>query len=361
MVRAALASTPSRRVESVLYWRRPRELSCFIFLSSGLNEGIGRDYFVLSEECMKNPVVCMIVIALLCCGISAAFAGQYNILVIPKSDPPSPFWNWVKQGALEAGKERGANVIYRSPRLPYKLGTQAGLIKEGISEHVDAIVLAPDHGLYTKNILEEAVERGIKVVIIDSDVAMENRESFVASDNYQAGRKAADFLFSLIEEEDSVLLLRFKRDNVSTVRREAGFVDVMVRSPVPVILIEVAHVEGDMMTAYTSTVLALKRYPSIRAVFSPAEATTVGALRAVEELGLSRQVRIVGFDYTPEIHRALEAGKLAGVMVQNPYQIGHLGVMTACDALDGKSVEKRIVTDTLLVTDVKELPEYLFR
>jgi ribose transport system substrate-binding protein len=54
----------------------------------------------------------------------------------------------------------------------------------------------------------------------------------------------------------------------------------------------------------------------------------------------------------------MRAGQLHGIVVQNPFNMGYLGVRTMVDHLLGKPVEKKIDTGVVLVTkDNLETPD----
>ncbi len=56
------------------------------------------------------------------------------------------------------------------------------------------------------------------------------------------------------------------------------------------------------------------------------------------------------FDATPQFIEAMKNNQMQGVVVQNPFAIGELGVKTMVDSLLGKAVEKRIDTGVMIVT-----------
>jgi len=71
---------------------------------------------------------------------------------------------------------------------------------------------------------------------------------------------------------------------------------------------------------------------------------------------------LIGFDATEPLLNAMKAGEIAGLVVQDPFRMGYLGVKTAVAAAQGKKVEKRIDTGARFVTaanlsdpEVKEL------
>src|SRR5262245_39718455 len=66
--------------------------------------------------------------------------------------------------------------------------------------------------------------------------------------------------------------------------------------------------------------------------------------------GAARGVVFVGFDASQPLVNALKQGKLQGLVVQNPFKMGHLGVKTLVDHLEKKEVPAKISTGETLVT-----------
>lgn len=289
-----------------------------------------------------------------------ARAAERTVLVIPKG-LRAHFWKRIHDGAIQAGNERDVEILFRGPHGSDDNAGQLYIIQSGIDERVDAIVIAPNHESKASELLRRATALGIKVILIDSDMQFKDRVSFVGSDNERAGRDAANFLISQIKPGSRVLLLRYLRNNPSTHRREKGFLDTAAATQPPCTVVQSDYAGVSIGEAYEQARAALLEHPEISAIFSPGEATTIGALRAVDDLEKDHKLRqpvvIVGFDYTDDIRRSLQDGTLRGTMVQTPFNIGYLGVMAACDAIEGKPVKKRIVTKTWLVTKPSELPD----
>ena len=61
-------------------------------------------------------------------------------------------------------------------------------------------------------------------------------------------------------------------------------------------------------------------------------------------------VILVGFDASPPLVEAIRAGKLQGVVVQNPLRMGEMGLKAAVSALEKQKVEPKISTGETLVT-----------
>src|SRR5690606_6113092 len=77
--------------------------------------------------------------------------------------------------------------------------------------------------------VESAVARGVPVILIDSTLNSDKPLSVIATDNYAAGRQAAEALIAAIGEQrphgGKVIMLRFLEGSGSTEAREQGFTD----------------------------------------------------------------------------------------------------------------------------------------
>src|SRR5689334_6239642 len=75
-----------------------------------------------------------------------------------------------------------------------------------------------------------------------------------------------------------------------------------------------------------------------------------GAPEVTRTQDAGRGVVFVGFDGSPPLVTALEQGKLQGLVLQNPYRMGQLGVKTLVDALEKKEVPREIATGEAMAT-----------
>jgi len=96
----------------------------------------------------------------------------------------------------------------------------------------------------------------------------------------------------------------------------------------------------------------------VNGVFTCNETSTAGMLLTLQDMGKAGHVAFVGFDANEAFIAALQAKQLSGIVVQNPFKMAYLGVLTMVASLQGKPVEKRIDTGVVLVTpDNMETPE----
>src|SRR5262249_20045072 len=104
-------------------------------------------------------------------------------------------------------------------------------------------------------------------------------------------------------------------------------------------------------TAKRSSENLLNRFSDeVQGIFTPNESSTAGMLSALQDIGKAGKVSFVGFDATQIFIDAMREKQLHGIVVQNPFNMGYLGVRTIVEHLLGKPVEKRIDTGVTMVT-----------
>lgn len=127
---------------------------------------------------------------------------KYTIAVIPKGTLHD-FWKSIHTGALLAQKELGnVEIIWKGPTREDDKEAQIQVVENFVNRGVDAIVLAPLDRTALVAPVEQAMKKGIPVVIIDSALDSENIASYVATDNYHGGVIAARHLGKLLAGKD---------------------------------------------------------------------------------------------------------------------------------------------------------------
>ena len=73
-------------------------------------------------------------------------------------------------------------------------------------------------------------------------------------------------------------------------------------------------------------------------------------LEALQDSGLAGKVKYVGFDSSERLVKALEEGQMHGLVLQDPINMGYLGVKTMVRHLSGEKVEERLDTGSTVAT-----------
>ena len=272
------------------------------------------------------------------------------IAVVPKGTTHE-FWKAVHAGANKAGAELGVAIEWKGPVREDDRAEQIKVVENLISAGVAGLVLAPldDTALVPEAM--DAAREGIVVVVIDSNLKWDDRASFVATDNVAGGAAAARHLGAMLQGKGKVAMMRYQEGSASTANREQGFVDAMHKEFPNIELVSTNQYGGATTeSAYQTAENLLVTLSELDGVFCPNESTTFGMLRALQDAKRAGKVRFVGFDASTKLVEALKRDEIQGLVVQNPFAMGELGVHAVVDRLDGKPVEPRIDTRVMVVT-----------
>jgi ribose transport system substrate-binding protein len=317
---------------------------------------------------MRKPVRIIVLVAAI---VISAFVGckrekpegatTYRIAVIPKGTT-HVFWKSIHAGALKAQEELKASgvnveVIWKGPLKEDDRESQIRVVEDFVTRGVSGIVLAPLDDAALRMPVKDAVSNGIPVVIIDSDLKSEDYVSFVATDNYVGGQKGGQRLAEILDGKGKVIMLRYQEGSASTMNREQGFLDVL-KKDYPGIEVVSANQYGGATTesAYIASenLLSPLRTPegglTIDGIFCPNESTAFAMLRALEDGGFAKKVKYVGFDSSDRLVMGLRNGSIQGLVLQDPINMGYLGVKTIVAHLRAEKVERRIDTGSAVAT-----------
>ncbi len=299
-------------------------------------------------------------------GGAAAPSSAVTIAVIPKGTT-HVFWQSIHAGANKAAQELGVTVIWRGPLREDDRDAQVSEVEGFVSRGVSGIVLAPLDESALVAPVAEAKRRNIPVVIFDSGLKGSDYVSFVATDNLKGGRIAGERLAEVLHGQGKVVLLRYSEGHDSTAKREQGFLDALKASAGIEVVSSNQYGGADVEGYYKKAESLLSRYKrpdgtlGVDGLFCSNESSTFAMLRVLHDNGWTGKVHFVGFDASPNLVKALRDGDLDGLVVQDPVNMGYLGVKTMVAHLRGERVEPVIDTGAVLAThdnmnqpDVKE-------
>jgi ribose transport system substrate-binding protein len=279
-----------------------------------------------------------------------------SIAVIPKGTTHE-FWNAIHAGAVKAERELNASgvkvaITWKGPLREDDREQQVQVVEGFLSQGVSGIVLAPLDDKALVRPVEEAKRAGIPTVVIDSGLATTEIVSFVATDNVKGGELAADRMGELVGGKGKVLLLRYQEGSASTTEREQGFLNRLKEKYPGITLISSEQYAGPTRdTGKRASENLLNRYGSdLQGVFCVNESSTHGMLLALQDIGKAGVIKFIGFDASQTFVDAIEAGQMHGLVVQNPMNMGYLGVLRMVDHLKGRPVEPRIDTGVWMIT-----------
>ncbi len=272
-----------------------------------------------------------------------------EIAVIPKGTS-HVFWQSVHAGALAAGEQFGANILWNGPPAETEYSRQIQIMDSMIARHVSGIALAATD----RNALDASIDRAargkIPVTIFDSGVATTNYLTFVATNNFLAGQAGARKLAELIGGKGTVGLVANAPGSLSTMDRERGFREVLEKEFPKIKIVAEQFSMSDRAKGLAATENILTAHPRISGIFASAEPASVAAAQAIKSRGLSGKVRLVAFDSSETLVADLQEGVIDALVAQDPFKMGFEAVRSVVDALDGKPPQKQIDLIAVVVT-----------
>ena len=276
-------------------------------------------------------------------------AGDVEIAVVLKT-LASEYWGYVKNGCDAAAAELGVKVTVVGPGAESEIEQQIGA-------GVDAIVCAPNDAGAAADALQAALDQGIPVLSVDTNVGIAGQTSFVGTMNdeaaYQGGIWAIDTLGTDIK---AVIIYGQEGDNTSNLRR-SGYQKACDEKGVEVLSALSGQNTTDGATKTMEDMIS-SFGDQIDVVFCHNDDTAVGAMNACKNAGLT-DVTIVGFDGNKSAVELIQAGELVKATVaQQPYAMGYEVVKAAYAAINGEKVEEVISAPVKVVT-AENAQEYL--
>ncbi|NOU67570.1 substrate-binding domain-containing protein [Paenibacillus sp. LMG 31461] len=253
------------------------------------------------------------------------------------------YWKTVKLGAEVAAKEFDVTLDFRAPGDEADVKGQIALMEQSIASLPDAIVLAANDYKELSPIVDEAGKAHIPVITVDSEVETNNVRSFIGADNYAAGQLAGRQLIKLMGTSGQIAIMSFRKGERNTELREKGLLDEISKFP-EVQVIDKVYSLTDRELSAKLTHDVIDKHPELDGIVALNEISSIGVASAVQSRNLNEKVKIITFDSTSEELELLQEGVIQATIIQNPFSIGYLGVKSAVDAIEGKTVPKRVET-----------------
>ncbi len=255
----------------------------------------------------------------------------------------------------QEAEKRGITLKFADAQQ--KQENQIKAIRGFIAQGVDAILVAPVVATGWEEVLGEAKEAEIPVVLLDRGVEapQDLYLTSVASDQVKEGRVAGEWLVKTVGDKPcKVVELQGTVGSTPAINRKKGFEEAIAGHS----NITIARSQtGDFTRAKGKEVMegflkAENGGKDICAMYAHNDDMAVGGIQAIKDAGLKpgKDILVVSIDAVPDIFAAMAAGEANATVELTPNMAG-----PAFDALeaykkDGKQPEKFIITESKLYT-----------
>lgn len=267
----------------------------------------------------------------------------------------SAYWKAAKKGIEQAVSDLNEYLGYKGddmitctvegPKEDNGVDEQVNILDMVLTENPAVICLSAVDMSSCEAQLEAAQEDGIPVVILDSGVNSDDDlvYAYCGTDNKAAGAEAAKRLCAAIGEEGEVAVMSHLQLSQSSQDRVEGFQEELTRNHPNVHLVRVAYEpaqDGDP-TAEESIEDALEQYPDLKGYFATNQSTSEAVLSVLENHP-DKNIQMVGVDMGDIQKKAIQDGKEAGTVCQNPYGMGYATIVAGVRASLGMETDKKI-------------------
>ena len=227
---------------------------------------------------------------------------------------------------------------------------QNPIIESVTASHPNAIMIAPDDVTASQTPIDQAMNAGIKVVLVDT--TLNNPAGAVRRSRrttWPGGADAFTAIKQLVPGGGQVLVVNTKPGISTTDQRTEGFANAAKADP-KFSYVGVQYDQDTASLAAQVTLAALQKNPGIVGIFATNLFSAEGAATGIRQAGKSGKVKIVGFDADPDQITALKQGTVQALIAQSPYTIGTDAVDQAMAALTGKPTTPKIGTKFTIIT-----------
>jgi ABC-type sugar transport system substrate-binding protein len=237
-------------------------------------------------------------------------------------------------------------VLYAQGKSGTDDASEIAAIQDFVTQDVKAIAITPTSPA-VEPALQKAVDKGIKVVLIDNDIpGWTGKSSYVATNNLAGGKVAGAFLAKQLKAGSTVAILEGVLGNQSLQDRVTGMEQglgsgfkVVAMTPTDCDQTKGLNAAQDILTAH----------PDVTAIYGACGPPITGAVQAIKAKGL-KNIIVVGFDADAAQIKDILAGNELASVIQFPAKMGSIGIDTAVKVAEGQTVPATVDTGTGLVT-----------
>lgn len=279
--------------------------------------------------------------------------------ILPQRSDVS-FWSDIEEGMKQAADQYNVelSVLYTKSTNPSLALEINPALEIAIMIRPDAILVSyADADERTDQLLLEAREANIKVVLVDNDSDERLRDYCVGIDNATAGQLIAQAVMSELDTGKKATLIDFdgQRQNI---RQRADGVRQCFQSAGEDLITIILPSETQLERMIELEKM-LEQHPDIGAIITCEELSTLSAAHLLSGRGLSDTINLYGFDLTKDTQKLLEENIIRALLVQNPVSMGVESIKASLALINGKSPEADSIHQVVRLCYREDLQDYL--
>ncbi|MBB3962593.1 MULTISPECIES: D-ribose ABC transporter substrate-binding protein [Rhizobium] len=281
--------------------------------------------------------------------VSSAWAEGLMTIIV--NDPSNPYWLTEGNVAKATAEKLGYTATVGAHKGD--TNTESNLIDTAITNKSVAIILDPANADGSVGAVKKAVAAGIPVILVNAEINQEGlAKAQLVSNNAQGAALGAQQWVEAVGDKGKYAELFGSPSDNNAATRSNGYESVLTQYPDLVKSAkEVAN--WDRTQGHNKMQSMLQANPDIIGVISGNDEMALGAIAALKQAGKLANVKVGGFDGSPDAVAAIKAGELQYTVLQPVAVFSEEAVKQADNVIKtgstGAKSEKQLF-DCLLIT-----------
>jgi rhamnose transport system substrate-binding protein/rhamnose transport system permease protein len=257
-----------------------------------------------------------------------AETGHKPVVALMPKAKGDPYFVSCKQGADEAAKELGVELLWDGP-TDLDPAKQNEVVEAWITRGVDVIAVSVENKVGISTVLRKAREKGIKVLTWDADAEKDARDYFINQATPQGiGYTLADEAARILNGNGEFAIITASL-SAANQNEWIKYIKERLAQKYPNLKLNaIQPSEGDRDRAFAETQTVLKVYPNVKLIMAVAAPAVPGAAEAVQQSG-RKDVKVIGLSL-PNLNKTyVHDGIVESVVLWNTLDLGYLTVYVA--------------------------------
>jgi rhamnose transport system permease protein len=249
------------------------------------------------------------------------------IAMMPKAKG-DPYFVSCKQGADEAAKELGVELLWDGP-TDLDPAKQNEVVEAWITRGVDVIAVSVENKVGISTVLRKARQKGIKVITWDAEAEKDARDFFIDQATPQGiGYTLTDEAARILNNKGEFAIITASL-SAANQNEWIKYIKERLSQKYPDLKLDaIQPSEGDRDRAFTETQNVLKVYPNVKLIMAIAAPAVPGAAEAVQQSG-RKDVKVTGLSLPNMNKPYVHSGVVESVILWNTVDLGYLTVYAA--------------------------------
>jgi ABC-type sugar transport system substrate-binding protein len=249
------------------------------------------------------------------------------------------YWVNVAYGLFDESEKLGVNLKFAATASYSQYAKQANYMEDLIASGVDAIILAAASSDALVEPVNQAMAKGIKVILMVQDIRSKNWTARVISDHYELGYRTGAALAKFMKGKGKIIALNGPPGQEWSIARRKGLGDVLKKNPGIKLMGErwmgVARDEG-----LKHTEDFLQTFPDITGVWAAVDIAAAGAVDAIDAGNIKKKIWISSASGSQFALKMVKEKQMDFDLGEAPIWLGRWSIGTAVKTLNGEKVPR---------------------